>query len=105
MYVQKKHTIKEICGDPTECSSLLTYLDNLARNVDNQCLSLYRKDIIKGLPMYSCLVCHYRCPFSYDILKHIRIHTGEKPFSCPLCGQRFRRKDHAKRHMIVHNSQ
>ena len=33
----------------------------------------------------------------------MRIHTGDKPYQCTLCGQAFALKNNLTEHMRIHN--
>lgn len=47
---------------------------------------------------YLCTYCPRSFANSWQLGVHIRRHTGEKPFPCGYCGERFMRKDYVQRH-------
>lgn len=46
-----------------------------------------------------CFACLYIARDAYDLKKHIRKHTNEKPFECLVCDVRFKQISGALHHM------
>lgn len=58
-----------------------------------------------GQKPFQCRICMRAFSRSDHLTTHIRTHTGEKPFSCDVCGRKFARSDEKKRHSKVHLKQ
>ena len=51
----------------------------------------------------TCPHCLRICSSVGVLNRHIRFHTNEKRFQCPVCSQKFFRKDYLNRHMRQHS--
>ncbi|KAF8767289.1 Gastrula zinc finger protein XlCGF57.1 like protein [Argiope bruennichi] len=59
----------------------------------------------ESIKVHKCSFCDYSSPILTNVKHHIMTHTGERPFSCPTCGQNFARKDYLVSHMKVHSDE
>ncbi|XP_004531649.1 zinc finger protein 665 [Ceratitis capitata] len=53
---------------------------------------------------FQCDQCLQRFKLKSALTKHLRTHTGEKPYKCPLCPRTFADASNFKRHKVLHKT-
>ncbi|XP_064092811.1 zinc finger and BTB domain-containing protein 7C-like isoform X23 [Macrobrachium nipponense] len=54
---------------------------------------------------HRCRYCSYASHFKGNVVRHMRVHTGDKPFACPYCPLKFIQKCILTMHVRTHTGE
>ncbi|XP_058143303.1 zinc finger and BTB domain-containing protein 46 isoform X2 [Dasypus novemcinctus] len=84
----------DVLGD--DSALLLEYLPRGAHSLSLNEFTVIRKK-------FKCPYCSFSAMHQCILKRHMRSHTGERPYPCDICGKKFTRREHMKRHTLVHS--
>ncbi|XP_069892828.1 zinc finger and BTB domain-containing protein 46 isoform X1 [Dipodomys merriami] len=84
----------DVLGD--DGSLLFEYLPKGAHALSLNEFAVIRKK-------FKCPYCSFSAMHQCILKRHMRSHTGERPYPCEICGKKFTRREHMKRHTLVHS--
>ncbi|KAM5304767.1 zinc finger and BTB domain-containing protein 46 isoform 2-T4 [Glossophaga mutica] len=81
----------DVLGDDSPL--LLEYLPKGAHSLSLNEFTVIRKK-------FKCPYCSFSAMHQCILKRHMRSHTGERPYPCEICGKKFTRREHMKRHTL-----
>jgi len=116
--ITKRGTLEKTCihvlsvrnvfhlGEACICIWIFTEVNTSAQyvaNVVNVVATWQHTDeVIQERNRFACPVCSKRFTRAGSLVKHSRIHSGEKPYKCHVCGKAFSQSGNLNTHMRVH---
>ncbi|XP_012282703.1 zinc finger protein 236 [Orussus abietinus] len=84
-------------------TTFVTLLDKATEGSTKKYVTIKQRSI-GNVRWYSCSFCHKEFKKPSDLIRHLRVHTQEKPFKCSSCFRTFALKSTMRAHERTHTA-
>lgn len=96
------HPARPAQSPPTPVYNSAPVSSVVSHSVEQMCSLLLKDEKPRKQGKYICEYCSRACAKPSVLLKHIRSHTGERPYPCVTCGFSFKTKSNLYKHKKSH---
>uniref|UniRef100_A0A8C2Y803 Zinc finger and BTB domain containing 46 n=1 Tax=Coturnix japonica TaxID=93934 RepID=A0A8C2Y803_COTJA len=82
-----------------QCPASFTLKSNMDRHEKTIHFNFNEFTVIRK--KFKCPYCSFSAMHQCILKRHMRSHTGERPYPCEICGKKFTRREHMKRHTLT----
>ena len=95
---------KMVTTEPVTLLELKPRIDNFMNDDEKiyECHEVGQEAEPTSSRRFQCIYCGSKFLRSSHLYRHIRIHTGAKPYICEICRKRFSRSDYKAAHVLRH---
>ena len=103
--IQAANTAPSPSPSPIEANSTTSPSPSKSKSTRTKSRSHVKQQSSKDASNRTCTLCSKVFYSKFSLVRHMRVHENQRPFSCSVCSRAFRSSGNLKQHMRTHSGE